>query len=111
MVKQLQQQHAHVKKQRRKKKASRNAIKEIKNEQKKTTLVIPQAPIHRLINEIAKNFRADLRFKSDAYVALHTAAEHYLITMMQRSNKAAIHNKRETIQVRDLKLALELSKE
>ena len=94
---------------RRKKKASKNAIKEIKNEQKKTTLIIPKAPIHRLITEIAKNYKADLRFKSEAYAALHAAAETHLIDVLSRANKCAIHDKRETIQSKDMHLALDLS--
>lgn len=99
-----------VQSRKRKKKASKNAIKEIKNEQKKTSLIVPKAPIHRLITELAKNYKADLRFKSEAYAALHAAAENHLIEVLSKANKCAIHDKRETIQSKDIHLALELSK-
>ena len=94
---------------RRKRKAATNAIREIRQEQKNTGLIIPVAPMNRLISEVAKECKADLRFKSDAYTALHTAAENYLIELFQESNKCAIHNYRETVQPRDLKLARDLS--
>lgn len=93
----------------RKKKASKNAIKEIKVEQKKTSLIIPKAPIHRLITELAKNYKVDLRFKSEAYAALHAAAENHVIEVLSKANKCAIHDKRETIQSKDMRLALDLS--
>lgn len=95
---------------RRKKKASKNAIKEIRKEQKKTSLIIPKAPVHRLITEIAKNYKNNLRFKSEAYAALHEAAETHLIDVLSRANKCAIHDKRETIQIKDMRLAKDLSK-
>ena len=94
----------------KKKKASRNAIKEIRNEQKRTNLIIPSAPMQRLISEIAGNYRANLRFKKEAYTALHTAAEDMLIELLEKANTCAVSSERETIQPKDMYLAQKLSK-
>ena len=88
----------------RKKKASTNAIREIKKEQKKTNLVIPNAPFNRVVQEISQNYKKDLRIKADAYQTLQYAAEDYLIDLFTKSNKCAIISGRETIQSKDLKL-------
>ena len=58
-------------KSKRKRKAATNAIREIRAEQKQTNLIIPVAPMNRLVTEIAQNYKLDLRFKNDAYRALH----------------------------------------
>mgnify|MGYP002061714018 CR=1 FL=1 len=93
----------------RKKKASTNAIREIKNQQKKTSLIIPSAPFSRVVHEIAQSYKTDLRIKADAYTTLQYAAEDFMINAFQKSNKCAIHQGRETIQSKDLKLAMSLS--
>ncbi len=93
----------------RKRKASTNAIREIKNQQKMTNMIIPSAPFIRLVGEIAQNYKQDLRIKADAYTTLQHAAEDHLINVFQKSNQCAIHQGRETIQKKDLKLALSLS--
>ena len=95
----------------RKRKAATNALREIRNEQKKTSNIIPVAPMQRLVTELAGNFKhqGDLRFKGDAYKALHVAAEQHLIDTFKRANRCAIHNNRETVQPKDMQLAVELS--
>jgi histone H3/H4 len=93
----------------RKRKAATNAIREIRAEQKNTSLIIPLAPMNRLVAELAQNYKVDLRFKGEAYRALHTAAENYLIETFQRANKCAIHDFRETVQPKDFQLAKDLA--
>ncbi len=93
----------------RKRKASTNAIREIKKEQNKTTLVIPSAPFSRLVHEIANDYKSDLRIKADAYRTLQVAAEDHLIEVLQKANKCAIHQGRETIQTKDIRLVQSLS--
>lgn len=95
-------------KKRRKRRAATNALREIRREQKKTNHIIPVAPFNRLIQEVAQNFKADLRFKAEAYEAFHCAAESYLIKVFSDANKAAIHARRETVQPKDLRLAVEM---
>lgn len=92
----------------RKRKAATNAIREIRQEQKKTTTIIPVAPFNRLVAEISQQYRHNLRFKADAYNALHVASEEFLVDIFQNANKCAIHDNRETVQGKDLYLAREL---
>lgn len=92
-------------KKQRKRRAATNAIREIKTEQRNTNLIVPVAPMNRLISEIASEYKLDLRFKGEAYRALHSAAEEYLVDTFQRANLCAIHDKRETVQPKDVQLA------
>ncbi|MAT62905.1 MAG: hypothetical protein CL881_03810 [Dehalococcoidia bacterium] len=92
----------------RKRKASTNAIREIKREQGKTNLVIPSAPFVRLVQEEVSAYHPNMRIKTEAYEALQQAAEGHLIELFRRSNRCAIHEKRETIQPKDVQLALSL---
>lgn len=96
--------------QRRKRKASTNAIREIRREQKRTETIIPVAPFNRLTQELSQQFKTDMRFKSDAHKALHVGAEAFLVELFQNANQVAIHSGRETVQQKDLKLAYDLSK-
>ena len=60
---------------------------------------------HRLVQEIAQDFRMDLRFEGTALLALQEAAEAYLIALLEDSNLLAIHAKRVTIMPKDIQLA------
>lgn len=91
---------------RRKRRASTNALREIRREQKRTKKIIPVAPFNRLIQELAGKYKTDLRFKSEAYNAFHVASEDYLIKCFSDANRLAIHSKRETVQPSDIKLAV-----
>ncbi len=93
----------------RKRRASTNAIREIKKEQGKTHNIIPVAPFNRLTQEIAQTYKADMRFKGEAHKALHAGAESYLVEVFQAANKVAIHGGRETVQAKDVKLVMDLS--
>lgn len=97
-------------KKQRKRRAATNAIREIRLEQKNTNLIVPVAPMNRLIAEIASDYKRDLRFKGEAYRALHSAAEEFLVDTFQRANECAIHDKRETVQPKDVQLAKRLLK-
>lgn len=96
--------------QRRKRKASTNALREIRREQKRTETIIPVAPFSRLTQEISQEYKTDIRFKSDAHKALHVGAEAFLVELFQNANQVAIHSGRETVQQKDLRLAYDLSK-
>ena len=84
------------------------ALREIRRFQKSTELLIRKLPFQRLVREIAKGYKEDLRFQSGAVAALQEAAESYLVSLFEDTNLAAIHAKRVTIQVRDMKLALRI---
>lgn len=81
------------------------ALREIRRYQKSTELLIRKLPFQRLVREIAQETKSDLRFQSTAIAALQEAAEAYLVSLFEDVNMCALHTKRVTIMVRDIKLA------
>ena len=81
------------------------ALREIRKFQKSTELLIRKLPFQRLIREIAGQFKSDLRFQSQAVLALQEAAEAYLVGLFEDTNLCAIHAKRVTIMPKDMQLA------
>ena len=81
------------------------ALREIRKFQKSTDLLIRKLPFQRLIREIASDFKSDLRFQSQAVLALQEAAEAYLVGLFEDTNLCAIHAKRVTIMPKDMQLA------
>jgi len=81
------------------------ALREIRKYQKSTDLLIKKLPFARLVKEVAMTFRRDLRFQATALQALQEAAEMYLVMLMEDSNLCAIHAKRVTLMVKDMRLA------
>ena len=55
------------------------ALREIRKFQKSTELLIRKLPFQRVVREIAGDFKSDLRFQSQAVLALQEAAEAYLV--------------------------------
>ncbi len=51
--------------------------------QKSTDLLIRKLPFQRLVREIAQDFKNDLRFQSQAILALQEASESYLYALWQ----------------------------
>lgn len=81
------------------------ALREIRKYQKSTDLLIRKLPFQRLVREIAQQFMSDVRFQSNAVLALQDAAEAYLVGLFDDTNLLAIHAKRITIMPKDLQLA------
>ena len=81
------------------------AIREIRKYQKSTQLLIRKLPFQRLVREIASEFKHDLRFTSDAVLALQESSEAYLVGLFEDTNLCAIHGKRVTIMPKDIQLA------
>ena len=81
------------------------ALCEIRKFQKTTELLIRKLPFQRLVREISNDFKTDLRFHSQALLALQEAAEAYLVGLFEDTNLCAIHAKRVTIMPKDLQLA------
>ena len=73
--------------------------------QKSTDLLIRRAPFQRVVYEIVRSFRNDLRIQAVAIKGLQEAAEAYLVGLFEDSNLCAIHAKRVTIMPRDVQLA------
>jgi len=84
------------------------ALREIRKYQKTTELLIRRLPFQRLIREISQDHRGDLRFQTQAVVALQEAAEAYLVGLFEDTNLCAIHAKRVTIMPKDMQLARRL---
>eukprot|EP00933_Yihiella_yeosuensis_P052483 TRINITY_DN5056_c0_g1_i5.p1 TRINITY_DN5056_c0_g1~~TRINITY_DN5056_c0_g1_i5.p1 ORF type:complete len:137 (+),score=44.37 TRINITY_DN5056_c0_g1_i5:104-514(+) len=84
------------------------ALREIRKYQKSTELLIRKLPFQRLIKELATEVKTDLRFQSQAVLALQEAAEAYLVGLFEDTNLCAIHAKRVTIMPKDLQLARRL---
>ena len=81
------------------------ALREIRRYQKSTDLLIKKLPFQRLVREIAKGFNTKLRFQSTAVLALQEASEAYLVGLFEDTLLCAVHAKRVTIRVCDVKLA------
>lgn len=81
------------------------ALREIRKYQKSTELLIKRQPFQRLVREISTHYKADLRFQSTALEALQQAAEFYMIGVFEDTNLCALHAKRSTITVEDMRLA------
>jgi len=81
------------------------ALREIRKFQKSTELLIRKLPFQRLVREIATEFKSDLRFQSQAVLALQESAEAYLVGLFEDTNLCAIHAKRVTIMPKDIQLA------
>jgi histone H3 len=81
------------------------ALREIRKFQKSTELLIRKLPFQRLVREIAQEYKSDLRFQSQAVLALQESAEAYLVGLFEDTNLCAIHAKRVTIMPKDIQLA------
>jgi len=81
------------------------ALREIRKFQKSTELLIRKLPFQRVVREIAQNYKSDLRFQSQAILALQEASEAYLVGLFEDTNLCAIHAKRVTIMPKDMQLA------
>ena len=69
------------------------ALREIWQYQKSTDLSIRRAPFQRVMHEIVRSFRNDLRIQAAAIKGLQEAAEAYLVGLFEDSNLCAIHAK------------------
>lgn len=81
------------------------ALREIKNFQRSTDLLIRKLPFARLVKEVAQNvcYRGQiLRWQLSAISALQEAAEAYLVAFFEDCNLAAIHARRITIMQKDI---------
>ncbi|KAK4106575.1 histone H3-like protein [Parathielavia hyrcaniae] len=84
------------------------ALKEIRRYQSNTDLLMSKLPFARLVREIALQYRPaaeELRWQSQAILALQEAAEAFLVHLFEDTNLCAIHAKRVTIMQKDIQLA------
>ena len=88
------------------------ALKQIRQYQKSTELLIRKLPFQRLVREIASDSEViksplcgKVRFQKAAIMALQEATEAYLVGLFEDSNLCAIHARRVTIMPKDIQLA------
>lgn len=81
------------------------ALREIRKYQKSTELLIRKLPFQRLVREISRDFKSELRFQTAAILALQEACEAYIVGLFEDTNLCAVHSKRVTIQPKDMQLA------
>ena len=94
------------------------ALKQIRQYQKSTELLIRKLPFQRLVREIASDSEViksplcgKVRFQSAAVMALQEAAEAYLVGLFEDTNLCAIHAKRVTMMPKDIQLARRIRSE
>eukprot|EP00171_Calliarthron_tuberculosum_P023738 IDg23738t1 len=80
------------------------ALREIRKAQRGTELLIRKAPFERVVREIAKEIKSDIRFRRDAIEALQVAAEDHIISRLSKATRAALHSKRSTVTIKDMGL-------
>ncbi|GLC40693.1 Histone H3 type 1 [Pleodorina starrii] len=81
------------------------AIREIRKYQENNELVIRKLAFVRLVQEIIKDVKSDVRFQAEAVKALQEGAESYLVGLFKDAKMCAIHAKRVTTEPQDIQLA------
>ena len=85
------------------------ALREIRKYQTTTDTLIPKVSFQRLVKETLHNLcrirgMQPMRMQSTALLALQVACEHHLVDMFQKSQMAAIHGNRVTVQPKDIQI-------
>jgi len=80
------------------------ALKEIRQYQKSTDLLLPFAPFFRLTRELVQSLKPGFRLQFLAVKALQEATEKYIVELFEQANLCAIHARRVTLLPRDLEL-------
>ena len=81
---------------------------QIRKYQKSVHHLIPRLAFQRLIKQLTQSKNPDVRFQTDALLALQEAAESYLVGIFQDANLCAIHGGRVTVMQKDLHLAMRI---
>lgn len=84
------------------------ALRQIKQFQKSSDLLLRKAPFQRLVREVSQTGKDSLRFQSAAILAIQEAAESFIVSLLADTNLCAIHTRRVTIMPRDIHLARRL---
>ena len=80
-------------------------LREVKKYQKSINNLLPRASFQRLVRSICSDLDHELRFQSQALLALQEASEAYIVGVFEDTNLCAIHAKRATIFKKDMDLA------
>ena len=81
------------------------AMRESRHDQKSKELLVRKLPFARLVREVVyAAFKTQYMFQSTALLAMHEAAEDFLVRMFEMVQHIALHGKRQAIKVEDMKL-------
>lgn len=81
------------------------ALRNIRRQQRSTSLLMQKLPFQRCVREIAAKHKPDLRFQSAAIMALQDETEDYLIGLLRKSVVCALHRKRLGVTGKDIYIA------
>ena len=84
------------------------ARREIKYYQHEGGLLMPKVPFQRIVRDIAEKIAtvgSNVRFTAEALDALQTAAEAYIVQVLETGNLFALQDKRTTLMPRDVTLS------
>ena len=81
------------------------ALREIRRLQRSTHLLIPRAPFQRVVRDICSQIDSDLRFQSQAILALQESSEAFVTSLLEDANLCCLHARRVTLMKRDMDLA------
>ena len=81
------------------------ALREMRRYQKETRLLIPKAPLQRIIRDLAREHKDDVRFSKEALYEIHEYIEAALTKMFDKSNLLCLHSKRKTVSGKDFNMA------
>ncbi|OQO02102.1 histone H3 [Cryoendolithus antarcticus] len=87
------------------------ALREIRQYQLNTELLMPKLPFERLIREILQDLgHTDWRIQEGALGALQEATEAYLVNIFEQTLLSAIHGRRVTVQQKDMRHVFQLQR-
>ncbi|KAM3570777.1 hypothetical protein VYU27_007174 [Nannochloropsis oceanica] len=82
------------------------ALREIRQYQRTTELLLRRLPFARLVREVQGEISTkQYRWQANSLLALQEAAEAHLVHLFEDANLCAIHAKRVTIMPKDMQLA------
>eukprot|EP00170_Pyropia_yezoensis_P000085 contig_843_g86 len=82
------------------------ALREIRHFQKHPSLLVPQAPFHRLVRKIADNVATPgVRFQEAASTAQQEVVVQHVVQLFEDPVLCASHAKRVTVNLKDIMLA------
>ena len=94
------------------------ALREIRRYQKSTECLIRRSTFQKLIREISQEYHIcpqgpgtpsmQVRFQSTAIAVLQEAAENFIVGFFEYINLLAVHTKRVTVMLRDIRLGLRI---
>lgn len=82
------------------------ALREIRQYQRTTGLLIRKLPFARVVREVCEQLQGstEYRWQTQAILALQEATEAFMIHLFEQANFCAIHARRVTVMIKDIQL-------